>query len=30
MLVLDCSKSLGDDFIKVKRGAISFIDKLTL
>lgn len=28
MLVLDCSKSLGDDFIKVKRGAISFIDKL--
>ena len=28
MLVLDCSASLGEDFAKVKRGAISFIDKL--
>lgn len=28
MLVLDCSKSLGTDFDKVKKGAISFIEKL--
>lgn len=28
MLVLDCSRSLGLDFDKVKKGAISFIEKL--
>lgn len=28
VLVLDCSKSLGDDFRKVRNGALSFIDKL--
>ena len=28
ILVLDCSSSLGDDFIKVKNGAIAFINKL--
>lgn len=28
VLVLDCSASLGDDFIKVKNGAMTFINKL--
>lgn len=28
MLVLDCSNSLGDDFVRVKSGAKSFIEKL--
>ena len=28
MLVLDCSNSLGDDFVRVKAGAKSFIEKL--
>lgn len=28
MLVLDCSASLGQDFIKVKRGAVTFVNKL--